>query len=70
VDRLPLELDDMLRERHSRITVAVAHKNLKADPIAQSLTQMLEPFAPELRQSITFDNPVLSACLAGNRRGH
>jgi transposase, IS30 family len=43
-------------ERHSRITIAVAQPNLKADPIAQSLAQMLKPFAPELRQSITFDN--------------
>ncbi len=43
-------------ERHSRITFAFAQPNLKADPIADSLAQMLEPFAPELRQSITFDN--------------
>ncbi len=43
-------------ERHSRLTFACAQQNLKADPIAQSLAQMLKPFAPELRQSITFDN--------------
>ena len=43
-------------ERHSRITIAIAQQNLKADPVAHSLTQLLEPFAPELRQSITFDN--------------
>ena len=43
-------------ERHSRMTIAVVQPNLKADPIAHSLAQMLEPFAPELRQSITFDN--------------
>jgi transposase, IS30 family len=43
-------------ERRSRLTIAIAQQNLKADPIAQSLTQMLEPFAPDLRQSITFDN--------------
>ena len=43
-------------ERHSRITIALAQTNLKADPIAHSLIQMLEPFAPQLRQSITFDN--------------
>jgi transposase, IS30 family len=43
-------------ERHSRITIALAQPNLKADPIAHSLAQILEPFAPELRQSITFDN--------------
>jgi transposase, IS30 family len=49
-------------ERHSRMTIAVAQQNLKADPIAHSLAQMLQPLAPQLRQSITFDNPVLSAC--------
>jgi transposase, IS30 family len=43
-------------ERHSRLTFACAQPNLKADPIAQSLSQMLQPFAPHLRQSITFDN--------------
>jgi IS30 family transposase len=43
-------------ERYSRVTFAFAQPNLKADPIADSLAQMLKPFAPELRQSITFDN--------------
>ena len=49
-------------ERHSRFTIALPQPNLKADPVAQSLVQMLKPFAPNLRQSVTFDNPVLSAC--------
>jgi IS30 family transposase len=43
-------------ERFSRITIAFAQQNLKADPVADSLSQLLKPFAPELRQSITFDN--------------
>jgi transposase, IS30 family len=43
-------------ERYSRVTFAFAQQNLKAEPIADSLAQMLKPFAPELRQSITFDN--------------
>ena len=49
-------------ERHSRFTRALPQPNLKADPVAQSLIAMLKPFAPNLRQSVTFDNPVLSAC--------
>lgn len=43
-------------ERRSRITIAVTQKSFKADPTAHSLIQMLRPFAPRLRQSITFDN--------------
>jgi transposase, IS30 family len=43
-------------ERHSRMTIALAQPSLKAEPIAHSLIQMLEAFAPKLRQSITFDN--------------
>jgi transposase, IS30 family len=43
-------------ERHSRFTIALPQPNLKADPVAQSLVQMLKPFAPNLRQSVTFDN--------------
>jgi transposase, IS30 family len=43
-------------ERHSRLTIILAQPNLKADPIAHSLIKIIEPFAPELRQSITFDN--------------
>ena len=46
----------IVHERHSRITVALAQTCLKADPIAHSLIQMLEAFARQLRQSITFDN--------------
>jgi transposase, IS30 family len=44
-----------IHDRHSRITFALVLKNLKSDPIAHSLTQMREPFAPQLCQSITFD---------------
>ncbi len=43
-------------ERHSRFTIALPQPNLKADPVAQSLVQMFKPFAPNLRQSVTFDN--------------
>jgi transposase, IS30 family len=43
-------------ERHSRVTLAISQTRLKAGVIADSLTQLLKPFAPKLRQSITFDN--------------
>lgn len=43
-------------ERHSRITLAVPQPRLRAQNVADSLARLLEPLAPSLRQSITFDN--------------
>jgi transposase, IS30 family len=43
-------------ERHSRLTIAVSQSRLRADDVAISLVSILEPLAPDLRQSITFDN--------------
>ena len=43
-------------ERHSRIIVALPKPRLRADDVAGSLTQLLRPLVPAMRQSITFDN--------------
>ena len=43
-------------ERHPRIALAVLQPRLKAQTVAQCLTNLLKPLTPELRQSITFDN--------------
>lgn len=43
-------------ERHSRIALAVLQPRLKAQTVAECLTNLLKPLTPELRQSITFDN--------------
>jgi transposase, IS30 family len=43
-------------ERYSRLTIATLQQHLKADDVASSLINTLEPLSPELRQSITFDN--------------
>ena len=43
-------------ERHSRITLAIPQPRLKAQTVAACLANLLKPLAPELRQSITFDN--------------
>ncbi len=43
-------------ERHSRIALAVPQPRLKAQTVADCLADLLKPLAPELRQSITFDN--------------
>ncbi|GGY92440.1 hypothetical protein GCM10011614_04040 [Novosphingobium colocasiae] len=43
-------------ERHSRIALAVPQPRLKAQTVADCLANLLKPLAPELRQSITFDN--------------
>ncbi|MCX7282460.1 MAG: IS30 family transposase [Novosphingobium sp.] len=43
-------------ERHSRIILAIPQPRLRAQTVADSLAQLLQPLAPSLRQSITFDN--------------
>ncbi|MEG3086629.1 IS30 family transposase [Sphingomonas sp. PB4P5] len=43
-------------ERHSRVIIAVPQPSLKADPVAATLVDMLQPLPPDLRRSITFDN--------------
>jgi IS30 family transposase len=43
-------------ERRSRITIALRHDSLKADPVADALVRMLQPIPPPMRRSITFDN--------------
>jgi len=52
----------LAHERHSRITIALPQSSLKADPVADALVHILNAMPPWLRRSITFDNPVLSAC--------
>ena len=46
----------ILHERHSRLTIAMRQPNLKADPVAASLSRMMRPVPDALRRSITFDN--------------
>ena len=43
-------------ERHSRITLAIPQPRLRAQTVADCLANLLKPLAPDLRQSITFDN--------------
>nr|WP_214652277.1 hypothetical protein [Novosphingobium jiangmenense] len=43
-------------ERHSRIILAIPQPRLRAQSVADSLANLLKPLAPDLRQSITFDN--------------
>jgi IS30 family transposase len=43
-------------ERRSRLTIAVPQTRLRAEGVAATLARLLEPLAPNLRQSITFDN--------------
>ncbi|MFD2580753.1 IS30 family transposase [Novosphingobium colocasiae] len=43
-------------ERHSRIVLAIPQQRLRAQTVADSLANLLKPLAPNLRQSITFDN--------------
>src|SRR3546814_4954267 len=43
-------------ERHSRITIALRQRSLKADPVADELVGMLEAMPDGLRRSVTFDN--------------
>jgi transposase, IS30 family len=43
-------------ERHSRIALAMPQARLRAQNVADELVNLLEGLAPDLRQSITFDN--------------
>jgi len=43
-------------ERHSRITLALPQSRLRAQHVADDLVHLFESFAPDLRQSVTFDN--------------
>ena len=52
-------------ERHSRIALAVLQPRLKAQTVAECLTNLLKPLTPELRQSITFDNVLCGEAAAG-----
>ena len=46
----------VLHERTSRLTALVKTPNRKAKPTAQTLTGLLGPLPPSLKQSLTFDN--------------
>ncbi|MHA6693013.1 IS30 family transposase, partial [Devosia sp. A449] len=46
----------VVHERHTRLTLALRHDSLKAEPVAMALTALLEPVPKPLRRSITFDN--------------
>jgi IS30 family transposase len=43
-------------ERRSRITLVTRTANLKAEPTARALADMLKPMPPDMRRTITFDN--------------
>lgn len=46
----------VVHERHTRLTIALRHDSLKAEPVATALIALLEPVPQNLRRSITFDN--------------
>jgi IS30 family transposase len=46
----------ILHERHSRLLLAVRMNSKAAAPMARAMTQMLAPFPPEWRRTVTFDN--------------
>lgn len=46
----------VVHERHTRLTMALRHDSLKAEPVATALIGMLDPVPANLRRSITFDN--------------
>ena len=43
-------------ERRSRLTIVLRATSLKAEPTARTLTRLLGPMPPNMRQTITFDN--------------
>ena len=45
-----------MHERHTRLTLALRHDSLKAEPVATALIALLAPLPKPLRRSITFDN--------------
>ena len=45
-----------LHERHSRLIIALRPPGKAADPIASAIAEVLSPFPPQLRRTITFDN--------------
>lgn len=45
-----------LHERHSRLLIACRLHGKAAEPIAQSITDILAPLPPPWRQTVTFDN--------------
>ena len=45
-----------LHERHSRLIIALRPQGKAADPIANAIAEVLAPFPPQLRRTITFDN--------------
>ncbi len=45
-----------LHERHSRLIIALRPPSKAADPIASAIAELLAPFPPQLRRTITFDN--------------
>ena len=45
-----------LHERHSRLIIALRPPGKAADPIATAIAEVLAPFPPQLRRTITFDN--------------
>ncbi len=45
-----------LHERHSRLLIAVRLSNKMAQPIAETISEILEPLPPLWRQTVTFDN--------------
>jgi IS30 family transposase len=51
-----------LHERLSRLMIAVRLPGKAARPVVQTITRLLAPLPPELRQSITFDNGTEFAC--------
>src|SRR5690606_30800656 len=46
----------IVHERHTRLTMALRHDSLRAEPVASALIALLEPVPRSLRRSITFDN--------------
>lgn len=49
-------------ERTTRFTFIARQPSKHAKPVAHQLIQWLKPLPKQLRQSVAFDNPVLSAC--------
>ncbi|HWJ89247.1 MAG TPA: IS30 family transposase [Pelagibacterium sp.] len=46
----------IVHERHTRLTMALRHDSLQAEPVATALIALLAPVPKPLRRSITFDN--------------
>jgi transposase, IS30 family len=56
-------------ERASRRAFIHKQPDKTAIAVRDTLTNLLRKLPKSMRKTITYDNPVLSACLAGSRRG-